>query len=288
MKCFVIMPFATEFDDVYQAIRNSVESSVPGEQILCRRLDEIKGAGRITDDLLRELQESAICVADLTGSKPNVMWEVGYAMALNKPLLFVTQNLDALPFDIMLMRTIGYDRHSLAKTLSKPLADAFRATLGEHEVPRNSVLALPPKAPYTIAVTGSMKADPGKCRRGLESLLQPHLGDKTTWYCGSYGQVDEAAIEYLAEYHQRLFVVGYHTYDISSKTLELVKQYRIPFVDARKVQLPKVNAPTARDLIFLIRADLLVVLWNGSSKGTESLIQWYQGHQKDLLVGFIG
>ena len=56
MKCFVIMPFAPEFDDVYQSIKVAVETSVPEESITCRRLDEIKAAGRITNDLIQELR----------------------------------------------------------------------------------------------------------------------------------------------------------------------------------------------------------------------------------------
>src|SRR5262249_52889958 len=130
--------------------------------------------------------------------------------------------------------------------------------------------------------------DPGKCRRRLESLLRPYLGEQTTWYCGSYGQVDEAAIEYLIEHRQRIIVVGYRAFDISPTILELVEQNEIPFVDACKEQLPKgLQAPTERDLVFLTRADLLTVLWNGSSEGTRSLIQWYQNHQKDLIIGFV-
>lgn len=289
MKCFVIMPFALEFEDVYQAIRAAVERSVPGEQIFCYRLDEIKGAGRITDDLLRELQEAVVCIADLTGSKPNVMWEVGYAMALKKPVLFMTQDVGALPFDIKDIRTIGYDRQSLAKTLQNPLTEAFRDTLGRYEVRSESRhVPLPPKMPYTIAVTGSMEADTGKLQRRLKALLQPYLDDQTTWYCGSYGDVDEASIEYLVEHRQRVVVVGYHAYDISPRTLELIELHQLPFVDARKEQLPKaLNAPTERDLVYLMRADLLIVLWNGSSEGTRHLINWYQKQQKDLVIGFI-
>src|ERR1700754_953320 len=138
MKCFVIMPFAREFNDVYAAIKSAVFSSVPGEQITCNRLDEIKSAGRITDDLIRELNEATVCIADLTHNKPNVMWEVGYAMALNKPLLLITQTLDEMPFDVKDMRTIGYDRQSLTLTLQSPLAQAFRDTLGAYGVRRES------------------------------------------------------------------------------------------------------------------------------------------------------
>jgi len=47
------------------------------------------------------------------------------------------------------------------------------------------------------------------------------------------------------------------------------------------------NAPNERDLVYLTRADLLVVLWNGSSEGTHKLIAWYQAQQKDIVIGFV-
>lgn len=289
MKCFVIMPFATEFDDVYQSIRAGVEGSVPSESITCQRLDEIKGAGRITDDLLRELQESVVCVADVTGCRPNVMWEVGYAMALKKPILVVTQELRELPFDIKDLRTIGYNRQSLVQTLQKPLADAFRDTLGRYAVRSESRrVPLPPKRAHTIAVTGSMEADPDRCKRRLETLLAPHISERTTWLCGSYGQVDETVIEYLVSNGQQPVVVGYHAYDISPRVLDLVENHNLLFVDASREQLPKgLAAPTERDLVFLTRADLLIILWNGQSEGTRKLVRWYREEDKDHVLGFV-
>ena len=176
MKCFVIMPFAHEFDDVYASIKSAVMTSVPGEHVECFRLDEIKSAGRITDDLVRELHRSTVCIADLTANKPNVMWEVGYAMALKKPLLFVTQNVHELPFDIKDMRTIGYDRQSLSHSLLAPLSQAFRDTLGTYEVRREVTrLALPKDLGRIVAVTGSMEADTAKAARRVEAVLGPHL-----------------------------------------------------------------------------------------------------------------
>jgi hypothetical protein len=77
MKCFVIMPFVKPFDDVYDAIKMAVAKAVAGETLTCWRLDEIRGAGRITDDLVAAIQHSDICIADLTGNNPNVLWEVG-------------------------------------------------------------------------------------------------------------------------------------------------------------------------------------------------------------------
>src|SRR5262249_55045769 len=86
-------------------------------------------AGRITDRLVEEIHSASLCVADLTGGKPNVMWEVGYAMALGKPTIIITQESGELPFDIRVMETIHYDRNHLENTLRQPLQRATIDTL---------------------------------------------------------------------------------------------------------------------------------------------------------------
>lgn len=288
MNCFVIMPFAQEFDDVYSAIKLAIYSSVPGEHITCYRLDEIKTPGRISDDLLRELHEATICIADLTYNKPNVMWEVGYAMALNKPLLLITQTLDEAPFDIRDMRIIPYVRQSLTATLQSPLAQAFRDTLGAYAVRRESTPLKPPKSfGNTIAVTGSRDGNDVKCAGRIETLLEPYLSEQVTWLCGSFGMVDELTAEFLISHKQKVVVVGYHSYDMSERMLDIISHHQIPFVDSSKEQsLKGIQAPTDRDLYFLANASLVILIWNGRSANTREMIEWYYNQQKDHVVGF--
>jgi hypothetical protein len=121
VNCFVIMPFAKEFDDVYAAIKTNVEAIVSSRGGRCFRLDESRPAGPITDRLLREIEAAAFCVADVTGNIPNVMWEVGYAMALGKPIILITQNIAGLPFDIKDLQGLEYNRSQISRTLGEPL-----------------------------------------------------------------------------------------------------------------------------------------------------------------------
>lgn len=123
------MPFAPEFDDVYMTIKSSVESTSKEGKHRCFRLDESRPAGRITDRLLAELRSASLCIADLTGTRPNVMWEIGFAMALAKPTILITQNIDDLPFDIKDMQTISYDRNRLNTTLATSLRQSIVDTL---------------------------------------------------------------------------------------------------------------------------------------------------------------
>lgn len=129
MKCFVIMPFAQEFNDVYDTVVRAVTTSAKGVKVSCVRLDQIKGAGRISSDLARELQEATLCIADVSGNQPNVLWEVGYAMALGRPVILITQDLRALPFDIKDVRAVEYHKTSLAESLFNTLVESVRHTI---------------------------------------------------------------------------------------------------------------------------------------------------------------
>src|SRR5436305_1860944 len=75
------------------------------------------------------MRNASLCVADLTGNRPNVMWEVGFAMALDCPTIIVTQAIRDLPFDIHDMQSLEYDRRRLRATLSQHLQKMVIDTL---------------------------------------------------------------------------------------------------------------------------------------------------------------
>src|SRR5262245_16865012 len=100
MRCFVIMPFQPEFTANYEVIKRAVASAAAADPIACARLDEVRAAGRILADLLGELEEADFCIADATGLRPNVLYEVGFAAALKKPIIVISQDAGSLPFDI--------------------------------------------------------------------------------------------------------------------------------------------------------------------------------------------
>ena len=162
------MPFAPEFDDVYGVIKSTVESCTSQVQGRCFRLDESRPAGRITDRLLSELRSATFCVADLTGHKPNVMWEIGFAMALSKPILLITQDLASLPFDIKDMQSIEYDRTRLNASLTAPLRRSLIDTLANLGSHRGSVTSFEPQSAEAI---GSLKAEIAQLRDMVSEVV---------------------------------------------------------------------------------------------------------------------
>jgi hypothetical protein len=286
---FIMMPFAPEFDDVYAIVKDSV--AAVDESLKPIRLDEIRAAGSITDDMVTEIRKAALCLADVTDENPNVMWEVGFATALGKPVIAISQGSDRLPFDVKDVRTLSYNRTSLAKTLREPLTEALKATLERYLV-RRSGLSIEQQKPRlrTIAITGSMTAPQPSITDRLERLLDPYIKSNYHWYVGSYGDTDEAILNYLLRSGERsITVVGHNAYDISERLLlALEKNPHLTFIDAAREQVSSVQgAPTKRDVFLASRADLLILIWNGRSGGTRKLIEWLDEVGKDHVIGFI-
>jgi len=279
------MPFHHDFDPVYHAVEASATSAVPDNVIECNWLKDVHAAGRITDDIVDALQHSALCIADVTGNNPNVMWETGFAMALGKPTILIGQEVSSIPFDLKVHRVLSYSTESLPD-LSDRLAEAIRQTLARYTI---TPLKPVPQAPdAVIAVTGTMNADDLRVRRRIETLLTPYLNGTVTWYCGTYGAVDQATIDFLLQHDQRVVAVGYHQYDLWPYGHELVRDGRLHFLDASVESLPKgIDAPSQRDILFATKADLVVIFWDGDSPGTKKVLQFYETQGKNLLLGFI-
>jgi hypothetical protein len=288
MQCLVIMPFRASFDPVFRIVQTTVANAVPGQLIECYWLKDIHAAGRITDDIVNGIQKAALCVADLTESNPNVMWETGYAMALGKPTVLISQDVDTLPFDLKVHRVLRYRPDALAD-LGPILAKAVSQTLARYDVKVSTNLEnrRQPATPV-IAVTGTSVADPARVQRRVETLLRAYLSLDAMWYCGTNGIVDEAVLHYLVEHKQRAVAVGFHRLDFSLGVLQLVQESKVPFLDASVEAIPRgLSGPTERDILFASRADLVVLFWDGKSRGTAQVIDFFRGNMNNLLIGFV-
>jgi hypothetical protein len=288
MQCLVIMPFKGTFDPVYQTVQATVASAVPGQPINCFWLKDIYAAGRITDDILDSIQKAVLCISDLTDSNANVMWETGYAMALGKPTVLISQHVETLPFDLKVHRVLPYQQNALDQ-FSPLLAKAVNQTLARYDVKvTTKVESRGQVATPVIAVTGSMRADPARVHRRVETLLRPYLSLQPLWYCGTNGIVDEAVLQYLMEHQQRVVAVGYHRLDFSDAVRQLVQANKLSFLDASVETIPRgLDGPTERDIFFASKADLVVLFWDGKSQGTGQIIEFFQRNMNNVLVGFV-
>ena len=116
---FAAMPFDREYDDTYFVAMTHAANKV---KAICKRVDLIEFSGDIVEEIKRLIRESIAVIVDLSGSKPNVLYEAGFAHALKKPTVHICSTpFSDLPFDISHWNTIAYNRGQ-TNALREPLA----------------------------------------------------------------------------------------------------------------------------------------------------------------------
>jgi len=113
--CFVISPIGksgtedyNKFKEVFDyVIKPAVKNS--GYKLKVIRADDIERAGSFIKDILQNLLDSLVVIADLTGKNPNVFYELGVRHSLSSRTILISQSIEDIPSDLREYRTIIYD-----------------------------------------------------------------------------------------------------------------------------------------------------------------------------------
>jgi len=127
--CFVIQPFDKDkfdkrFDDVF-------EPAIRSAGLEPYRIDRDPSVKVPIDEIEDGIKNAKICFAEITIDNPNVWYELGYAFAMNKDVVMVTEERQKFPFDIQHRQVINYQTSSLSdfKKLEKSITDKLNAFL---------------------------------------------------------------------------------------------------------------------------------------------------------------
>lgn len=106
-KVFCVMKFEKDFDDLYKDV---IKPQCDELGLQAVRADEYYTSSPIIQDIVNEIGEASIIICDVTMDNPNVFYELGYAHALQKPIILLADKdkRERLPFDISGYRTIFY------------------------------------------------------------------------------------------------------------------------------------------------------------------------------------
>lgn len=111
--CFVISPIGQEgseirknADDLYDLI---IQPALEVFDFKVVRGDKLVTVSAITDDIINYVQNSELCIIDLTGHNPNVFYECGRRHESARPYIHIKNKGEQIPFDISGIRTIDYD-----------------------------------------------------------------------------------------------------------------------------------------------------------------------------------
>lgn len=85
-----------ELEDVHNVVKRCFENI----GVSAERADDIEHDGRITEEIINKIQTSEYLFADLSGSRPNVYYEVGFAHALSKRVILFRKMGEAVHFDL--------------------------------------------------------------------------------------------------------------------------------------------------------------------------------------------
>jgi hypothetical protein len=131
---FVLMPFEKKFDDIYKfGIKGAAEDAAAYAQ----RVDEQIFVEGMLDRIFNQINKADVIVADMTAKNPNVFYEVGYAHALDKVVLLITQSADDIPFDLKHRQHIVYS--GSIDHLRSELTSRIRWAVGEAERRNSSI-----------------------------------------------------------------------------------------------------------------------------------------------------
>jgi hypothetical protein len=124
-RCFVIMPFNENFSALIDFVINPVADALGDEAIHLGRRGQPGDVGRQISEGI-STADYAICVLD--GMRPNVLYELGMAEALRKPVVLLWRKDPSrpvdVPFDIAKAHRIEYE--AIDHSLNSRLENAIR------------------------------------------------------------------------------------------------------------------------------------------------------------------
>jgi hypothetical protein len=132
--CFVVMPFHSLFDAEYQRV---IQPAIEDVGLTCIRGDEIYSPSPIHQGIWNSIRQARLVVAELSGRNPNVMYEVGLAHAIGKPIVMLTRNEEDVPFDLRSVKYIYYKEANpfWGATLHSDLTRVLRVVLDSPTLP---------------------------------------------------------------------------------------------------------------------------------------------------------
>lgn len=124
-KIFVLMPFDTKFDDLYQI---GIKETLQNLGYKCSRADEIFHTHDIVcHGICKPIREASCIIADMSNKNANVFFELGLAYGFEKEVLLIANSIEDIPFDLRGMRSIIYKGQIV--TLRENLIKIFKEIL---------------------------------------------------------------------------------------------------------------------------------------------------------------
>src|SRR5271156_5144 len=132
--CFVIQKFGGHYDQLYDQI---FDPAIRKAELIPYRVDRDPSASILIETIEQKISESASCLAEISEDNPNVWFELGYAIAREKPLCLVcAATRERFPFDVQHRQIIRYPVHALPtdyEILKTSITERLQAAISKAE-----------------------------------------------------------------------------------------------------------------------------------------------------------
>ena len=113
---FAAMPFAKGYDDTFEV---GIQGACLELGYKAVRVDHQAFVGDIVSEIKTLIKRSAAVVGDLSESRPNVLYELGFAHASRRKVVQIcSTTMDNIPFDVRNNKTIRYEKGQTTKLKS--------------------------------------------------------------------------------------------------------------------------------------------------------------------------
>ena len=112
-SCFIISPIGEQGSDIRrnadQFLQFIIKPALEPYNMMVYRGDHRAETNEIDMDVIESVHNADLCIVDLTGLNPNVMYELGRREETGKPMILMRTRGQALPVDLATHRCIEYD-----------------------------------------------------------------------------------------------------------------------------------------------------------------------------------
>jgi len=127
---FVIAAFNEESEVIYEGIKAAADSV----QLNAKRVKDVIGDYRITEQLLNMIRSARLIVCDLSFERPNVYFELGFARGIGKTVITIARKAAPIHFDVKDWTCIFYND---SREVERDLRTRFQIELGTKTDLRN-------------------------------------------------------------------------------------------------------------------------------------------------------